>query len=73
MEDSCYDAFVSGNKEEACRLELIKDPRKVKDSDGWTLLHWAAIRGWTDIMELLITKYKCDVNCGNVINQTPVH
>ena len=74
MEDKCLAAFRYNNKEEALRLiQLVNDPRKVKDSIGWTLLHWAAANGWTDIVELLITKYKCDVNCGDVDNWTPVH
>ena len=75
MEDRCYDAFSYNNKEEALRLlKLLKDPREVKGSDGGTLLHWAAAYGWTDIVELLITEYKCDVNCGTVNNNhTPVY
>ena len=74
MEKRCVDAFRSYNKEEALRLlKLVKDPRKVKDSGGWTLLHCAADNRWTDIVELLITKYNFDVNCGNVDNWTPVH
>ena len=74
MEGRCVDAFSSNNKEEALRLlKLVNDPRKVKDISGDTLLHWAAVWGWTDIVELLITKYKCDVNCGDVDNCTPVH
>ena len=65
MEDRCYDAFSNNNKEEALSLlKLVNDPRKVKGSYGLTLLHHAAAKGWTDIVELLITKYNCDVNCG---------
>ena len=74
MEDMCYDAFRYGDKEEALRLlKVVKDPREVKDSGGWTLLHCAARRGWTDIVELLITKYNFDVNSVDNHNQTPVH
>ena len=74
MEKSCLDAFRLNNKEEALSLlQLVKDPREVKGGSGRTLLHWAAAHGWTDIVELLTTKYKCDVNCGDVYNHTPVH
>ena len=74
MEDRCYNAFVSENKEEARRLlKLVNDPRKVKGSYGGTLLHYAAARGWTDIVELLINKYNCDINSRDVANYTPVH
>ena len=75
MADKCYDAFLRGDKEEALRLlKVVKDPREVKGSGGLTLLHWAARRGWTDIVDLLITKYNCNVN--SVIdnyNWTPVY
>ena len=75
MEDKCLAAFAGNNKEEALRLlKLVKDQREVKDGVGWTLLHFAAARGWTDIVELLITKYKCYINCGTFFNSwTPVH
>ena len=75
MEDKCYDAFHRGDKEEALRLlKVVKHPREVKGSIGWTLLHCAAAREWTDIVDLLITKYNCNVNSGdNYNNWTPVH
>ena len=64
MEDSCLRAFRYNHKEEAFRLlKVVKDPREVKGIDGSTLLHHAATQDWTDIMELLIAKYKFDVNC----------
>ena len=74
MEDRCLVAFDRGDKEEALRLlNEVKDPREVKGSEGWTLLHCAARRGWTDIVELLITKYNCNVNSVTDYNSTPVY
>ena len=74
MADKCLVAFDRGDKEEALRLlKEVKHPREVKGSDGWTLLHLAAGRGWTDIVELLITKYNCNVNSVDNCNITPVH
>ena len=75
MADKCLDAFDRGDKEEALRLlKVVKDPREVKGSDGWTLLHCAARWGWTNIVELLITKYNCNVNSvTDYYNSTPVH
>ena len=74
MEDRCYDAFHRGDKEEALRLlKEVKHPREVKGSYGVTLLHEAADWGWTDIVELLITKYNFDVNSVNNYNSTPVY
>ena len=74
MEGKCLVAFRRGDKEEALRLlKVVKDQREVKGSDGWTLLHYAAARGWTDIVELLITKYNCNVNSVDNDNRTPVY
>ena len=74
MENKCYDAFNRGDEEKALRLlKVVKDPREVKGYGGSTLLHHAAVQGWTDIVELLIMKYNCDVNSVNVYNYTPVH
>ena len=61
------------NKEESLRLlKVIKHPRQVKNKGGFTLLHLAAQNGWTDIVALLVTKYNCDVNSGDLYNRTPV-
>ena len=74
MDNRCIVAFRNNNKEEAVSLlKEVKDPRKVKNRLGLTPLHCAAAHDWTDIMELLITIHKCDVNCRTVNNWTPVH
>ena len=74
MEARCLDAFRNGNKEEALRLlKKVKDPRKLKDSGDSTPLHYAAAKGWTDVVELLVSKYECDVNCVDFGNWTPVY
>ena len=74
MEARCLDAFSNGNKEEALRLlKEVKDPKKLKDSGGSTPLHYAAAKGWTDVVELLVSKYKCNVNCVDIGNWTPVY
>ena len=74
MENRCLHAFRKNNKQEAIRLlQVVKQPRDVKDSSGNTLLHFADAGGWRDIVESLITKYNCDVNCVDEYNWTPVH
>ena len=37
------------------------------------LLHLAAQHGWMDIVIDLITKYKCDTNCKDFHELTPLH
>ena len=36
-------------------------------------LHLAADRGWTDIVELLVTTYHCDTNCTASWGRTSLH
>ena len=62
----CHSAFAS-------LLNDVKYPREVKGSYTLTLLHLTALYGWTDIVELLITKYKFDVNCRTLSNSSLVH
>ena len=71
----CLDAFEKGNKEDAVRLlPQIQRPAKVKGGDeNAYLLHYAARHGWLDVVIELATKYKCDVNCKNLIGSTPLH
>ena len=63
----CLEAFEYGNKQDAERLlSQIQQPAKVRD--GYykaSLFHYAAQRGWLDVVIELATKYKCDVNCKN--------
>ena len=69
----CYEAFYSRKKEKGLELlEQLDDPKSVRDTNGWTLLHCAAYHGWLDVVELLTTKYKCDVNITSTKNKTPV-
>ena len=70
----CYEAFYSRKKEKGLELlEQLDDPKSVRDTNGWTLLHCAAYHGWLDVVDILTTKYKCDVNITSVSNnKTPV-
>ena len=74
LEKQCYEAFYSCSKKEGLELlEQLDDPKSVKDANGWTLLHCAAYHGWLDVVELLTTKYECDVNITSISNnKTPV-
>ena len=74
LEKQCYEAFYSCSRKEGLELlEQLDDPKSVKDSNGWTLLHCAAYHGWLDVVELLTTKYECDVNITSISNnKTPV-
>ena len=48
------------------------DPLSVNDY-GSTSLHHAVLGGREEVAELLITKYKCTVDCRNSRQQTPLH
>ena len=52
-------AFKDRDKEKALSLlPQTRDPATIKDTDydNWTLLHWAADRGWTDVCVLLVER-----------------
>ena len=74
LEKQCCEAFYSLRKEEGLELlEQLDDPKSVRHENGWTLLHFAAYQGWLDVVKLLTTKYKCDVNITSISNnKTPV-
>ena len=76
--DQLLSAFEgSGNKQEAIRLLSAfpdqSEIKNIKDSYSNFLFHWAADRGWTDIIELLVTTYHCDPNCTNSEGWTCLH
>lgn len=58
-----FEAVKSGSLKEV--QEIIKQDANInvniKDGAGWTPLHFASARGYTEIVELLINK-KADVN-----------
>lgn len=44
-----------------------------KLSDRWTPLHWAALKGYKDIVNLLVGEFRMDVNAKNLYGLTPLH
>ena len=64
-----------GNKQEAIRLlSAFPDQSAIKNIKNsyshyqdsiyyFYLIHWAARRGWTELVELLVTTYHCNPNC----------
>ena len=61
-------AFQSpGSKQECLNLlssfpdpSEIKNINESKDDFNVFLIHYAAKHGWTDVVQLLVTQYKCD-------------
>ena len=73
VEDQCFDAFNYGRKEEALRLlKKIKDPRRVTDSNNFTLLHCAAYHGWLAVVKELINDHHFDPDCTDDDCNTPL-
>ena len=66
-----------GNKQEAIRLLSAfpdqSEIKNIKDSYSDYLIHWAAINGWTEIIELLVTTYHCNPNCTDSVGWTSLH
>ena len=71
--DQCFEAFNHGRQEEALRtMKKIKDPRTVKDSNNFTILHCAAYHGWLDVVKELITEHQFDPDCEDKDGNTPL-
>ena len=45
----------------------------INDTPSDTLLHGAAIRGWTRVCQLLIDEYQIDPECRNIYGSTPLY
>ena len=77
--EQLWDAFYdSSNQDQAIshlsrftttRIKKEKDPY---DTD-WTLLHWAAYRGWTRACQVLVEEYGVDRECRDYAGRTPLH
>ena len=71
--DECFEAFNYGIKEEALRLlKKINDPRTVKDSSNFTILHCAAYHGWLAVVKELINEHHFDPDCTDDDGNTPL-
>ena len=71
--DQCFEAFNYGRREEALKtMKKIKDPRTVKDSNNFTILHCAAYHGWLDVVEELITEHQFIPDCEDKDGNTPL-
>ena len=66
--------YSSGGKEKVLSLlPVVSDPAGIRDSINWTLLHCAAINGWTDVCRLLVEQYQVDPHCRNSTGYTALH
>ena len=74
IKEQLLDAIYSRNREEALHLlSLLSNPHKVKYSDNFTILHWAAYHGVLDIVQVLINEYQFDTHCVDDDGYTPLH
>ena len=73
LDKKCYDAFNYDRREEALRLlKQVKDPRKVKNNDNFTILHCAAFHGWLEGVKELIIEHQFDADCEDDDGNTPL-
>ena len=63
-----------GDKEKVLSLlPVVSDPAGIRGSYNWTLIHYAADRGWTDVCRLLVEQYQVDPHCRNSGGWTALH
>ena len=73
VDRECYDAFNYGSLEEALRLlKQVKNPRTVKNTNNFTILHCAAYHGWPDVVKQLINEHQFDPDCADDDGNTPL-
>ena len=66
--------YPPGDKEKVLSLlPVVSDPAGIRDRDNWTLLHWAASSGWTDVCRLLVEQYQVDPHCRDSFGRTALH
>ena len=63
-----------GDKEKVLSLlPVVSDPAGIRDSNNRTLLHYAALNGWTDVSRLLVEQYQVDPHCRDSSGWTALH
>ena len=64
-----------GDKEKVLSLlPVVNDHAGIRDSVyNWTLLHYAARYGWTDVCRLLVEQYQVDPHCRSSGGWTALH
>ena len=73
VEQQCYDAFNKGRRDEALGLlKKVKNPRKVKSTSNFSLLHCAAYHGWLDVVKQLINDHQYNPDCKDDGGNTPL-
>ena len=67
----------SSNQDQAIsHLSRFTTTRIKKEKDqytNWTLLHWAAVRGWTRACQVLVEEYGVDTECRDDDGWTPLY
>ena len=66
--------YIAEDKEKVLSLlPVVSDPAGIRDSDNWTLVHYAAEYGWTDVCRLLVEQYQVDPHCRTSDGKTALH
>ena len=78
--ESLFKAFRTaehGEQKAMSELEKFPHPTMIKDlrdrEINYALLHYAAMWGWTDALEELVSRYSCDPSCVNSDGWTVLH
>ncbi len=63
---------ISNNPELMKKYILIQENLNIRDKDGKTLLHYAAQKGYLDIVKLLLER-GADINAKDIDGKIPLH
>lgn len=74
LAESAKDAFDWVKENNLSRLKQYESSlHNLRDGEGLSLLHWAADRGYLDMVRYLIEIVKIDINCRDNEQQTALH
>ena len=66
--------YYPGDKKKVLSLlPVVSDPAGIRDSTNSTLLHCAAVNGWTDVCRLLVKQYQVDPHYRDSDGLTALH
>ncbi|KAI5782740.1 ankyrin repeat-containing domain protein, partial [Geopyxis carbonaria] len=68
-----YYAASRGRQEEAALLIDYGAKTELKDSEGWTALHCAAVKGFEPVVSVLMGKGRMNGDLPDLAQLTPLH
>ena len=73
FELASFDSDEYHESEALTKISKFTDLATVKDEEGVTLLHYASMNGWYEVVQVLVQKHSCDPNAKDKGGNTSLH